>query len=395
MRPALALFVVVAVVALVVSEAAMRPSPQERLLLYGTFAGATAVAGAVGWWLTRVHRRLPSLRWTILAVAIAAVAVASGIVLLAAGAMVLAPAHIRVMLAALTLGAGLGLLVAIGVTGPLTEDLRELAGAARRVADGDLSVRTDIDRSDEVGELARSVNRMVDQLATFERQRRRDEAARHRLLTAVSHDLRTPLATLQAAVEALQDGVAPDPDRYLKAMAGDVALLRSMVDDLLVLTGLEAGEVRLERIPLDLTELADGAVEALNPIAARRQVTIDLHADTAIHVLGDTRALDRVLRNLLDNAVRHAPRNSTVTVECTRDGDAGAVRIRDDGPGFPEDFIERAFERFSRADDARERHGGGAGLGLAIAREVVEAHGGHIWIEPGSGATVALRIPAA
>jgi two-component system, OmpR family, sensor histidine kinase BaeS len=174
---------------------------------------------------------------------VAAVAVASGVVLLAAGTMVLTPADTRVVLAALTLGTGLGLLVAIGVTGPLTADLRQLAGTARRVADGDLSVRTGIERSDEVGELARSVDRMVDQLAEFERQRQRDEAARHRLLAAVGHDLRTPLATLQAAVEALQDGVAADPDRYLQAMATDVELLRGMVDDLLVLTGLEAGEV--------------------------------------------------------------------------------------------------------------------------------------------------------
>jgi two-component system, OmpR family, sensor histidine kinase BaeS len=393
-RSALALGVAVAVVALVVSEAAMRPSPEERFTLYGTFAAGAVVAALVGWWLTRVHRRLSSLRWTVLAVAVTAVAVASGVVLLAAGAMLLAPADVRVVLAALTLGTGLGLLVAIGVTGPLTGDLRQLAGAARRVADGDLTVRTGIERADEVGELARSIDRMVDQLAEFERQRQRDEAARHRLLAAVGHDLRTPLATLQAAVEALQDGVAADPERYLKAMAADVELLRGMVDDLLVLTGLEAGEVRLERLPLDLTELADGAAEALAPVAARAQVEIRLDADGAVPVVGDARALDRVLRNLLDNALRHAPGGSTVRVAVQVDGGAGEVRIHDDGAGFPAGFVDRAFDRFSRADEARERHGGGAGLGLAIARELVEAHGGRIWIEPGPGATVAFRLPA-
>jgi two-component system, OmpR family, sensor histidine kinase BaeS len=394
MRSVLALCIAVVVVSLVVSEAAMRPSPEDRLTLYGTFAAAAVAAGLVGWWLTRIHRRLPSLRWTILAVAVAAVAVASGVVLAAAGTMVLTPADTRVVLAALTLGTGLGLLVAIGVTGPLTADLRQLARTARRVADGDLAVRTGIERSDEVGELARSVDRMVDQLAQFERQRQRDEAARHRLLAAVSHDLRTPLATLQAAVEALQDGVAADPDRYLRAMATDLELLRGMVDDLLVLTGLEAGEVRLERIPLDLAELADGAAEALTPVAAQQHVTIELEANGTVPVHGDARALDRVLRNLLDNAMRHAPPNSRITVELTTDGDTGEVRVHDEGPGFPTEFVERAFDRFSRADEARERHGGGTGLGLAIARELVEAHGGHVWIEPGPGATVAFGIPA-
>jgi two-component system, OmpR family, sensor histidine kinase BaeS len=394
MRSVLALCITIAVVALVVSEAAMRPSPQERVTLYGTFVAAAVVAGLVGWWLTRAHRRLPSLRWTILAVAVVAVGVASGVVLLAAGTMVLTPADARVVLAALTLGTGLGLLVAIGVTGPLTADLRQLARTARRVADGDLSARTDIERSDEVGELARSVDRMVDQLAELEGQRQRDEAARHRLLTAVGHDLRTPLATLQAAVESLQDGVAADPDRYLRAMATDVELLRGMVDDLLELTGLEAGEVRIERILLDLAEVADGAVEALAPVAARQHVKIALQANDTVPVLGDARALDRVLRNLLDNALRHAPPDSTVTVEVATDGDIGEVRVHDDGPGFPEEFIERAFERLSRADEARERHGGGSGLGLAIARELVEAHSGRIWIEPGPGATVVFHVPS-
>jgi two-component system, OmpR family, sensor histidine kinase BaeS len=394
MRSLLALFVTVVVTALVVSEAAMRPSPQDRLTLYGTFLGASVVAGLIAWWLTRIHRRLSSLRWTILAVAVAAVVVAGGVVLLAAGTMVLTPADTRVVLAALALGTGLGLLVAIGVTGPLTSDLRHLATTARRVADGDLSARTGIERSDEVGELARSVDRMVEQLARFEEQRTRDDAARRRLLTAVGHDLRTPLATLQAAAEALQDGVAPDPDRYLRAMTTEVTHLRGMVDDLLVLTGLEAGEVKLERIPLDLTELADGAVEAATPVAARRNVTLRLDADGAAPTLGDARALDRVLRNLLDNAIRHAPVESTVTVGVMGTDGAIEVRVSDEGAGFPDGFVDRAFERFSRADESRERHTGGAGLGLAIARELVSAHGGSIWIDPGPAATVAFQVPA-
>jgi two-component system, OmpR family, sensor histidine kinase BaeS len=393
-RSLLALFVTVVVTVLVVSEAAMRPTSQERLTLYSTFVGASVVAGLIAWWLTRIHRRLPSLRWTILAVAIAAVVVAGGVVLLAAGTMVLTPADTRVVLAALALGTGLGLLVAIGVTGPLTSDLRHLASTARRVADGDLSARTGIERSDEVGELARSVDRMVHQLASFEERRTRDEAARRRLLTAIGHDLRTPLTTLQAATEALQDGVADDPERYLRAMTAEVTLLRAMVDDLLVLTGLEAGEIELERLAVDVAEIVDGTVEAFTAVAAEKDVHLLLLADAAAPVLGDARALDRVLRNLLDNAIRHAPRGSRVTVQVSSNGSDVEVAVSDEGPGFPNDFVAHAFERFSRPDEARDRRGGGTGLGLPIARELVEAHGGTIEVDPGPGPTVRFRVPA-
>jgi two-component system, OmpR family, sensor histidine kinase BaeS len=389
---ALAAVVALTVLVLVVSEAAMASSPGARSSLYTVFAGSVVAAAIVGWGLTRVHRRLPSLRWTILVVAIAAVVVASAVVAASTNAMLLAPAELRLVLAALLLGAGLGVILAASVTGPLTSDLRQLADAARRVANGDLQVRTRIDRDDEVGELASSLDRMVEQLANLEEQRVRGEAARRRLLTSIGHDLRTPLASLQAAIEALEDGVAPDPQRYLRSMAGDVHLFGSMVDDLFVLARLDAGELPLDRLPIDLGELVDGAAEAVAPLAAKHDVAVAAHLAGAVPVVADAQALDRVLRNLLDNAIRHAPPGSTVSVTVVADEGLGTVRVHDDGPGFPPDFIEHAFERFTRAEDARDRRGGGAGLGLAIARQLIEAHDGAIRIEPGPGATVAFSL---
>lgn len=380
------------VVVLVASEAVLAASPASRGSLSAVLAGSVLVAALLGWGLTRVHRRLPSLRWTILVVAIAAIVVASAVVAASTSAMLLAPADLRLVLAALVLGAGLGVTLAVAVSGPLTSDLRRLADAAERVANGDLEVRTGIVRNDEVGELARSLDRMVEQLASLEQQRVRGEAARRRLLTAVGHDLRTPLASLQAAIEALEDGVAPDPQRYLRSMAGDVALFGSMVDDLFVLARLDAGELPLDRLPIDLGELVDGAAEAVGPLAAKHQVEVAAHLDGAVPVVADTQALDRVLRNLLDNAIRHATSGSTVEVTVTAADGLGTVRVHNDGPGFPEGFIDQAFERFSRADEARERRGGGAGLGLAIARQLIEAHDGVIRIEPGPGATVAFSL---
>jgi len=384
--------VLLVVLALIVSEGGMLAEGGKRPLLYGIFAVATGLSVAVGWWLVRLHRRLPSLRWTMLAVAVAAIVVAGGMVVASTSAMFLTGAELRLVLAALLLGAGLSVLMATSVTGPLTQDLRRLADAAHRVADGDLAVRTDIERSDEVGELARSIDQMIAQLARADEERGRAAAARQRLLTAIGHDLRTPLASLQVAVEALQDGVAPDPDQYLRSMGADVAVLRSMVEDLFMLVRLEVGELLLERIHIDLAEIADGVVEAVTPLANRRGVDVRLEANGSASIHGDPQALNRVLRNLLDNAIRHAPEDSTVDVLVESTDGWGVVRVQDRGPGFPPEFVDQAFDVFSRADPARSRHGG-AGLGLAIVRQFVQAHGGTVWIEPAPLTTVAFRIP--
>lgn len=378
--------------ALVVSEGGMLADGGKRPVLYGVFAGATVLSGLLGWWLVRVHRRLPTLQWTVLAVAVAAIVVASGVVAASTSAMFLTGSELRLVLAALLLGAGLGVLVATSVTAPLTRDLRHLADVAHRVADGDLDGRTEIERSDEVGALARSLDQMIAQLARADEERDRDAAARQRLLTAIGHDLRTPLASLQAAVEAMQDGVAPDPAQYLRSMATDVELLRDMVEDLFVLVRLETGELALERLRVDLTEVADGVVEAITPLANRKDVRLRLESNGPVLVDGDPQALNRVLRNLLDNAVRHTPGASTVDVSIDTADGFGVVRVQDAGPGFPPAFVDQAFDVFSRADAARSRHGG-TGLGLAIARQFVHAHGGTAWIDPGPPTTVAFRIP--
>jgi two-component system, OmpR family, sensor histidine kinase BaeS len=349
----------------------------------------------------RARRRgLPSLRWTLLAVAVVAVVVAVAVVWAATLAMVLTGTQLRLVLLALVGGGALGVVAAWLVARPLQRDLRRLRDVASAVADGRLDVSSGIARRDEVGDLADAVDRMVEQLATLERSREQDEEARRQLFIAIGHDLRTPLASLQAAAEALQDGVSPDPQRYLRSMTGDVLLLRGMVDDLFVLAQLEAGALHLERLPLDLAELVDGAVEATSPIAQRRGLQVDADLDSGVLVVGDARALDRVLRNLLDNAIRHAPEGSGVKVRVRGDAGGCTVTVRDEGLGFPPGFEGRAFDRFTRADASRTRAAGGAGLGLAIARELVEAHGGSIWLgdaqgtsAPVAGGVVTFRLP--
>lgn len=306
--------------------------------------------------------------------------------------MVLDAGELGTVLGVLALTALLAVVLVVAATGPLGRDASTLEATVRRIEDGDRTVRAGVDRRDELGHLARAVDALNGRLAELEQERAGLEAERTAMLSSVSHDLRTPLAALRAATEALADGVAPDPDRYLRSMQRDVEALSQLVDDLFLLVRLENGRYDLHVADLDLTEVADEAIEALAPVAAERGVRVALDASGRVHASGSAAALGRVIRNLIDNALRHAPSGSTITVSVDAD-EAPRVRISDEGPGFPAEFVDAAFERFTRADASRTRVTGGAGLGLAIAHGLVEAHGGRIWIDDAPGGRVAFELP--
>jgi signal transduction histidine kinase len=214
------------------------------------------------------------------------------------------------------------------------------------------------------------------------------------MLASVGHDLRTPLTSIRAALEALQDGVAVDPDRYLRSMHSDLDQLSGLVDDIFLMARIEAADLSLDPVPLDLAELADDAVAAVSPLALQHDVSLEMRRRGAAQVQADAVALGRVIRNLLDNALRHSPRGGKVLV-VVDDGDGPTLTVIDEGPGFPPEFREIAFDEFSRSDTARDRVSGGAGLGLAIARGLVRAHRGEIWIPEGQGGRVTFRLPPA
>ncbi|MGD9755866.1 MAG: sensor histidine kinase [Acidimicrobiia bacterium] len=370
---------------------AVRASPGQAGLLLGGILLAVG-ASAVG--LRHLDRRQRSLRRQLLAVTMAALGVGAASTVALARLMVLDAQSTRIVVTVLTVTALLAVALVFAASAPLANDVRTLERAVRRVEHGDRTVRTGVSRTDELGHVARAFDDLVGQLARLEGERAGFEAERAQLLSSVGHDLRTPLAALQAALEAIEDGVALDRDRYVRSMLADVGALRSLVDDLFLLSRVDAGLIDLTAEALDLAELADEAIEALAPVAAARSVTLQVAAAGAVPVLGNATALGRVIRNLLDNAIRHAPDGSTVTVRVDGEGEPKVV-VHDEGPGFPAGFAERAFDRFTRADAARGRATGGTGLGLAIARGVVEAHGGRIWIDAAArGARVAFALPA-
>jgi signal transduction histidine kinase len=194
-------------------------------------------------------------------------------------------------------------------------------------------------------------------------------------------------------VEAIRDGVASDPDMYLSGMERQVRALSSLVDDLQLHSRLISGTVELQRLRLDLTELADEAMETVRPIAEARKIALLLEATQRVTVDADGAQLARVIRNLLENAIRHAPDDSVVLVQIEQTASGATIRVVDQGPGFPIDFKDRAFEPFTRADQARDTRTGTAGLGLSIARGIVTAHGGSIGVGDGPGGVVEVALP--
>lgn len=225
-------------------------------------------------------------------------------------------------------------------------------------------------------------------IAMEERSRVEIEDARRQLVAAASHDLRTPLASLRLLVESIDDGVVTGEtrDRYLGEIRTHVAVLSDLVDDLFELSRIEAGDISWTMRQVELGELIGDTVAAMRAPAEARGVRIAAELPPG-HVVAQANAekVQRVLFNLIQNAIRHTPPDGSVTVRARNHGGDVEVEVADDGEGIPAADGERVFEAFYRGDAARGEDG--AGLGLAISRAIVEAHGGKIWLEPGSPGT--------
>ncbi len=369
------------VVGLVVTETAMQPSAEERVVL-GSIYGATAALTVLMFVVGR-RMRYGSLQVAVQVASIGVGVVTGVTVLLAAQTMFLSDHDRNLVLLALALGTALGVSLAVAIGTSMGADLDRLGATARRIASGDLSARTGVERRDELGMAATAVDEMADRLEAAEEERRI-------FLASVGHDLRSPLASMKASIEALEDGLATDPKQYLRGIANDTEHLARLVDDLFLLSKLEAGRLELTPEPIDLIELADGAVEAAAAFASRHGVSIQTTAERSTEVDADGLAISRVVRNLIDNAVRYSPEGGVVTVDVATEADGAVLRVIDEGPGFDPSVRDSAFDRFVTADPSRA---GGAGLGLAIAKGIVTAHGGGIAIEDGPGGRVAVTLP--
>lgn len=309
------------------------------------------------------------------------------------GAMTLSGRDIWYSLIVAVAAATAAIVVGLQLASPVARDLERIGSTVKAVAAGDRSMRTEIDRSDEVGVLAAAVDDLTTSLSRAETERGVADEERNAVVSALSHDLRTPLASLLVSIDAVEDGVG-DSTAHLKAMRGNVMALERLVEDLFLLARADSGSLELNFEHLDLAELVDDAVEAIRPVAGKRSVSITTTHSEAIDIRGDHTALGRVFRNLLDNAVRHSPEGGMVSVEFQLSENWVGVSVLDNGEGFDPDFVPRALHRFSQADDARTRQGA-AGLGLAIADTLVRAHHGDVVILPGPGGKVEVYLDLA
>jgi signal transduction histidine kinase len=257
--------------------------------------------------------------------------------------------------------------------------------AADRVAGGDYSTRVQVRGPGEVGRLASSFNQMTERLQANETQRRA-------LLADVAHELRTPLSVIRGNVEGMLDGVYPPDEAHLGPVLEETAVMARLLDDLQTLSTAEAGVLRLHRERIDPTALAEDAAAAFRSRADRAGVALECRAAGPVpEVDVDPLRVGEVLANLLTNAIRHTPSGGTVRVEVEAVAGGVAFTVADTGPGIDARDLPHVFGRFVKSADS-----GGAGLGLAIARSLVEAHGGRITAAsaPGHGTTMRFVVPA-
>jgi signal transduction histidine kinase len=273
----------------------------------------------------------------------------------------------------------------------MTQPLRDMAAAAHGMETGDYSRRVHTRSRDEVGQLATAFNRMSAELQNLE-QSRRD------LVANVSHELKTPIAAIRAHLENLLDGVEqPDPTT-LQVMLTQTERLGRLIEQLLELSRLESGELPLLREETPLAPLVTQVLSEIEVARSDRGVVVESALPIDLPpVDADRERVHQVLFNLVDNAVRFTPSGGAVTVSAHSHNGSVEVRVADTGVGIPSEHLPRLFDRFYRADPARSREDGGTGIGLAIARSVVEAHGGHIRAESelGEGSVFTFDLPVA
>jgi signal transduction histidine kinase len=281
----------------------------------------------------------------------------------------------------------------------VSEGLRRMADAAGALAGGDLTTRVPVSGRDEVARLSESFNEMAGRLqATADRQREL-ETLRRNLIAWTSHDLRTPLTAIRVRVEALHDGLVDDPEsvqRYFNAIRADLLALGVLIDDLFELAQLDAGGPALDVTRASLADLISDCLESFQAQAEGRRIALVGDVDPAVDpVVINPGKIGRVLSNLVENALRHTPAGGRVAIRAMRTAEGVTVSVEDSGPGFIEGDLANVFEQFYRGEQARSREKGGAGLGLAIARGIIEAHGGRVRAENRAegGARVSFVLP--
>ena len=271
--------------------------------------------------------------------------------------------------------------------------VRALSLVTQRIADGRYDERVQVNGKDELAQLAVRFNQMAEKLDQVESMRRR-------LIGDVSHELRTPLTAIKGSMEGLMDGVLPATEETFQQIHAEADRLNRLVDDLQELSRVEARAYQLDIRPLDVSSLVQTVTKRLAPQAQSKRISLDLELTRDLpRILADEDRSVQVLTNLTGNALQYTPEGGRVTISAKRINDAIQITVRDTGIGIPPEHLSHIFDRFYRVDKSRSRQaGGGSGIGLTIARALVEAQCGRIWIESageGLGSTFMFTLPIA
>jgi two-component system, OmpR family, sensor kinase len=296
-------------------------------------------------------------------------------------------------------GTLLALLAGLAVADRAMRPIKALTGLARQITSTrDPSKRIPVPSTeDEVGELARTMDGMLQALDEARSEREQSLERQREFVADASHELRTPLTSVQANLEMLQAaGNGSEDDRHAVSSAlSSTKRMSGLVSDLLLLARADAGR-QAARTELDLVQVAAGALEEVEPLAGERR--LEKHFEGPLFLQGNPDELHRMIRNLLENAVRYTPEKTTVELTARQDGDAALLEVVDDGPGIPAGMEDQVFDRFVRGDGPSDTAGGGgSGLGLAIVRAVAESHGGSVSAGRSAtgGARFSIRLPLA
>ena len=374
----------------------MQPPLKEMGLMTGLLGGSgflSVVAAYLGYrsgWIARS----PRIRWTLAAGYVFAGLLAFLNVWITARLMFASQHDLTLATVLLVFSTGIAVMVGLFLSETITTRIQQLNTAAGLVAQGQLSTRLAVTGRDEMASLARSFNAMLAQLEAAEQKKAGVEMLRRDLVAWVGHDLRTPLTSIRAIIEALADGLVEDDAtrlRYLRTAQADIEALSHLIDDLFEMSQIDAGGLRMDLEPGDIADLVSDSLERFSEQARQKDVRLEGHISPQVgRVMMDEKRIGRVFTNLIANALRHTPAGGVIQVSVDRSEAGLVVSVQDSGEGIRAEDQPYVFERFYRGEKSRNRSTGGAGLGLAIAKGIVEAHGGKIGIEsqPGQGTKV-------
>lgn len=359
-------------------------------------AGIGFVTNRLGWW-----SKIPRLQYAL----VLGYILASGLILFnvwVTARLMFINQHDFALGSLLLIFAG-AISVAFGlfISHAITARIQKVVDSAEKISRGDLSVRVDVDGNDEVARLAGAFNQMVERLEQAAQQEKAIEQTRRNLIAWASHDLRTPLTSLRAMLTALDDGVITEPEtvaRYLEQSKVEVQRLSRLIDDLFELAQLDAGFQDFDYDWINISDLISDILQSFALPASQKGVALSGHVESDVDpVWGAADKVNRILANLVGNALQHTRRGDKIEIEARVEGDEALVSVRDTGVGILPDDISQIFDPFYRGDKSRKREGdiGGAGLGLAIVKSLVERHGGRIWVEsqPDVGSIFWFTLP--